>query len=504
VKYGKALALTILVILLLSLFVLGAPKVSGCTTVVPADIFANTSVDVTGAVLALRMDEGFGNTVYDSSGNENDGAIYGATWVNGTRGQALSFDGTNSSYVQVPDSESLDNLTAITISVVFKLNEINKGQMLFSKCTDLLNHIELYVEDNNHIGFNVGLGIGLFDITAETTLVNAGVWYDLVATYETSDSVSHMRLYLDGAKIGETQARAAYTIHSGTNDQFIGKTNSDGGAMFFSGAIDEFHIYNCALSATEISNEYNSCGKTSYTNFASTQIFTTIYHENASNATYGDFWFFDNYGIQVQNCNVTVNTWFSNNILNLTLNGYPGTTGNVNLYVGVLGSSVAVAGASVWNYSDTDRVVKVAVINPNDTVVLLGCLNINLDATTLALSCPSPTSPETGQTFGLSGKLLFDDTTAAPDSNSNVTIHVSQDGTVVNSTTTFATDGSFQCLVTAPLHEGTYTYLIYATTPTTGSPTNQTLNVFVNSSNSEGRKHNSYSRGFAENDLRLS
>jgi hypothetical protein len=271
--------------------------------------------------------------------------------------------------------------------------------------------------------------------------------------------------------------------------------------LFFSGVIDEFRIYNRALSATEISNEYYGLGKNSYINFASTQTFTSLYHESISNATYGDFWFFDNYGIQVQNCNVTVNTWFSDNILNLTLNGYPGTTGNVNLYVGDLGSFVAVAGASVWNYNDTDQVVRISVINPNDSVVLLGSLDINLDDTTVALSCPSPTSPETGQTFSLSGTLLFDCTSIAPDSNSNVTLYVSQDGTVVNSTTTFAPDGSFQLLVTAPLHEGTYTYLIYATTPTTGSRTNQTQDVFVSSSNLESRKHDFNFRGFENDDL---
>ena len=33
-----------------------------------------------GLVLYLPMDEGSGNTVYDHSGNNNHGTIYGATW----------------------------------------------------------------------------------------------------------------------------------------------------------------------------------------------------------------------------------------------------------------------------------------------------------------------------------------------------------------------------------------------------------------------------------------
>ncbi len=40
-----------------------------------------------------RFDEGSGTIAGDSSGNGNNGTIYGATWVAGKYGQALSFDG---------------------------------------------------------------------------------------------------------------------------------------------------------------------------------------------------------------------------------------------------------------------------------------------------------------------------------------------------------------------------------------------------------------------------
>ena len=53
-----------------------------------------------GLVAEWHFDEGAGSVLADSSGNGNDGAIYGATWTEGVSGSALSFDG-NGDYVEI-------------------------------------------------------------------------------------------------------------------------------------------------------------------------------------------------------------------------------------------------------------------------------------------------------------------------------------------------------------------------------------------------------------------
>ena len=55
-----------------------------------------------GLVLYLPFDEGKGDIVKDISGNGNDGTIYGARWVDGKFGKALSFDGIDD-YVELKD-----------------------------------------------------------------------------------------------------------------------------------------------------------------------------------------------------------------------------------------------------------------------------------------------------------------------------------------------------------------------------------------------------------------
>jgi len=75
-------------------------------------------------ILYLPLDEGAGGTAYDKSGYDNNGTIYGATWMDGKYGKALSFDGVDD-YVEVADSASLD-ITRITVCLWIKFNDLDR------------------------------------------------------------------------------------------------------------------------------------------------------------------------------------------------------------------------------------------------------------------------------------------------------------------------------------------------------------------------------------------
>jgi hypothetical protein len=66
-----------------------------------------------------HFDEGSGNIAYDSSGNNNNGTRYGASWVAGVNSTALSYDGEND-YVNVPHADSLNLTDEITIEAWMK------------------------------------------------------------------------------------------------------------------------------------------------------------------------------------------------------------------------------------------------------------------------------------------------------------------------------------------------------------------------------------------------
>ncbi|MBA3043924.1 hypothetical protein FP804_02165, partial [archaeon] len=63
-----------------------------------------------GLVACWYFDENNGTTAYDSSGNGNDGTIYGATWTDGINGSALSFDEVDD-YVDCSDISATDSMT---------------------------------------------------------------------------------------------------------------------------------------------------------------------------------------------------------------------------------------------------------------------------------------------------------------------------------------------------------------------------------------------------------
>ena len=88
---------------------------------------------IDGCVLALPMDEGSGDTVYDKSGNDNDGTIYGgATWTDGRFGKALDLDGTDD-YVEVSSNESLNIKKKLTISMRVNFSSLATKMVLCAK-----------------------------------------------------------------------------------------------------------------------------------------------------------------------------------------------------------------------------------------------------------------------------------------------------------------------------------------------------------------------------------
>lgn len=73
-----------------------------------------------GLVGYWRLDEGSGTTAGDSSGNNNNGIIYGATWVDGKIEKALNFDG-NDDYISIAHSPSLEFSDSVTVAGWIKI-----------------------------------------------------------------------------------------------------------------------------------------------------------------------------------------------------------------------------------------------------------------------------------------------------------------------------------------------------------------------------------------------
>ena len=219
-----------------------------------SDVIATFIRVIDGLVGSWHLDEGSGNIAHDSSGQGNDGTIYGATWTDGKFGKALNFDGVDD-YVEIIHDGSLyvwQGNSPVTFEVWVKpLFDIPPSAMkvaLQFKDGAGTGRTILYVEkDGNFYSYFGGsaLNSGVSAVKGQFTHV--------ILRYDGSV----LKFFIDGAGAGE----ASKNIDEGAVGAFLLGTHKLL-AYWWQGVIDEVRIYDKALSAEEISDLYNNYGYT--------------------------------------------------------------------------------------------------------------------------------------------------------------------------------------------------------------------------------------------------
>lgn len=183
-----------------------------------------------------------GATLYDKSGKNNNGTVTGTTTSTGRIAQARSFNGTS-------DKISISNVdmaaASSTFAIWFRANALNL--VIAGKSGDADTYI--YPPNSTRIDVQTDTSLTVKNFTVPT--MSLGVWYHLVVTRGSNTT----RLYLNGVESssgGQTQTDAM-TINQ------IGTYSS--GSLWWNGALDDVRFYNRALSATEVSQLYNSAKK---------------------------------------------------------------------------------------------------------------------------------------------------------------------------------------------------------------------------------------------------
>ena len=193
------------------------------------------------------LNEGRGIRAGDSSGQNNHGTITGATWTNGKRGGALSFNGS-SNWVNISNSTTL-NQANFTAFAWFKTTS-NSDQKIIS------NNISYHQLQT----LNGHLRICVNGCTEGSTIVNDNKWHLAVVV---GDATS-IRAYLDGNSTAEITQSVSSNDMTGTFS--IGKVGNGDSSYLFNGLIDDVRIYSRALSASEIQSLYKSGEKTENVN----------------------------------------------------------------------------------------------------------------------------------------------------------------------------------------------------------------------------------------------
>jgi hypothetical protein len=203
-----------------------------------------------GQVFNLLMYEGAGNVVKDYSPYKNHGTLYnGVSWVDGSFGWALSFNGVDG-YVEVPYSASL-NPDEFSVESWAK---VTGGQgtyrsVVTSRDSPARGYI-IYGSNVNCWQYRIGDGSTWRILDGASIVLNE--WTYLVATYKAGE----MRLYVDTALYGPL---AAPFSKNTARPLRVGAGATEGTPQyFFKGFIALVRIYNRALSPDEIKCHYES------------------------------------------------------------------------------------------------------------------------------------------------------------------------------------------------------------------------------------------------------
>lgn len=185
----------------------------------------------------------FDGDAEDSSGNNYDGTIGGApTYTDGHVGQAMSFDGVND-HVTLP--EGIDSRD-ITVAAWVYWNGGSSNQQIFDFGNDTSEYMFLTPENS---GGSLRFAISDDGVTQEVTASElvSNQWVHVTVTLN-GDTAT---LYVDGAAVASNTSVTINPSDFNPTNNYIG-TSQFTGHPNFSGLIDDFRIYNYALTADEV------------------------------------------------------------------------------------------------------------------------------------------------------------------------------------------------------------------------------------------------------------
>ena len=199
------------------------------------------------------FNEGSGSTAYDSSGNDNNGTIYGAerTVGGGISRSALNFDGIDD-YVEIADDDSLDFGPDgdLTVGAWIKTSSVGNVRLIADKREVAEIGYSIGLTSYGNIGQQISDGINCIHVNSNS-LVNNNKWHYVVFTVKRN---GNLKVYVDGAFENQSNVSIVGDI-SNNNPLNIGQRYT--GDHNFNGTIDEVRIYNRSLNSSEISDYYN-------------------------------------------------------------------------------------------------------------------------------------------------------------------------------------------------------------------------------------------------------
>ena len=222
---------------------------------VSATASATTSTGIPDANLIgwYKYDQTSGTTAADSSGYGNNGTVInGATWTTGNSGNAVDLDGTND-YSALP-AGVVSNANTATLSAWVNLDTVTNWMRIFDFGSGTSTYMNLMPKNgsNGKIRFAIRNNGSSEQIIDGQSAVATGGWHHVAVTLNGATGT----LYVDGLQVGQNTTMTLKPSDLGaTTQNWIGR--SQFADPYLDGRVDDFRIYNRAISASEVTSVMN-------------------------------------------------------------------------------------------------------------------------------------------------------------------------------------------------------------------------------------------------------
>ena len=186
---------------------------------------------------------GIGNTIFDLSGSGNTGALTNGPTFSAFNGGSLVLDGSND-YVLVNNAANILSKTEYTKIAYFYFTSFSTSNNIISGGFSGQHAFWLFGSNRLYAGHN-----GAWSQVTGATTLSLNTWYFGAVTYS---STTGWKLYLNGVEDGSNGDTTTFT---GNQEISIGSYSTGNN---FTGRIGSAFVYNRALSATEIQQNYNA------------------------------------------------------------------------------------------------------------------------------------------------------------------------------------------------------------------------------------------------------
>ena len=199
---------------------------------------------------------GSGTIWKDQTVNQNNGTLTNGPTFDSGNGGSIVFDGSND-YVDCGNIDDIKNASQVSISIWTYIDDISFRILLGQNLISGTDQFQLYYWNANTLYIWIKSGnVGTVSYVNTSSIVNINQWYNFTLVFDgTLTNNDRAKLYLNGGNDIITNRGTMPTTFTNSSESFLIGRGLNG---YFDGRMSNTQIYNRALSATEVTQNYNA------------------------------------------------------------------------------------------------------------------------------------------------------------------------------------------------------------------------------------------------------